>query len=329
MIGLFIKEVIIKEEVKMSKWLNADKFKDFKNDRQSDNTVDDSVSFARKYTNPKMGTQQKPKQYEMRLLPDPDGNFYKKYMYHMFMSGESWNYIMCPKTHGLDNYCPWCEINKILYQGSSADKKKAKDYKRKEKFVGNVFISKDPRDAEEDDPDRKFAGKTFLYEFPSTVEQKIKSEMVDTENGWGIDIFNPEEGYNLVLKISAKPPDKNKKVWPDYGPTTFSKKPSSIGDWNDGKAGSIDEIMETCQSIDEYIDNSMWDVDKHEALLKSEMVYEDVENNFLRNMCGDKKESKKTEEVKESKKTEEKSSKKSSSKEEISDAELLAELDSL
>ncbi len=310
----------------MSKWLNNDKFEKFKNERLNDNERDDSVSFARKWRNPKMGTLSKPKEYILRLLPDPDGEFYTKIKYHMFQSGESWNFIMCPKTHDQDAYCPWCQITQLLYNGSTADKKKAKDYKRKEKFVGNIFIIKDPRDVDEQDDERKVKGKTFLYEFPAVVEQQIKKELVDSENGWGQAIFDPEEGYNMILRIGAKKADANKKVWPDYGQSTFAKRPTSIGETDE----EVEEIMETVQSINEYIENSMWDTDKHEQVLKSEMLWEDVEDDFLRNMGKPTENVDEKEEIPKSPQKEEKKKEESiPTSDEISDDELLAELDNM
>lgn len=262
----------------MSKWVNTDKFEDFKNERQNDTSDQkNEVSFARKYPNPKMGTQSTPKEYHVRLIPDMQGDFYKKMYYHMFQSGESWNFIMCPKSKDFDAYCPWCALTQLMYQGSDADKKRAYTYKRKEKFVGNIYVVKDPRDADQGDESRLLAGKTFLYEFPQTIEQLIKKEITDTENGWGFKIFDPEDGHNLIITIGAKKPDKAGKVWPDYALTTFSKRPSSIGD-------DIDGIMETTQGIMEYIDNSMKTNEEHQELLKSEMVYDDVRDTFERFM---------------------------------------------
>ena len=46
----------------MSKWLKKDNFDSFKKDRDSDNTQDNNISFARKWRNPTMGSQNKPKE---------------------------------------------------------------------------------------------------------------------------------------------------------------------------------------------------------------------------------------------------------------------------
>jgi hypothetical protein len=262
----------------MSKWVNTEKFEEFKNERQNDTSDQkNNVTFARKYPNPKMGSLNSPKEYHVRLVPDTKGSFYKKIYYHMFQSGESWNFIMCPKTEDFECYCPWCALTQTLYQGNDADKKRAYTYKRKEKFVGNVYVVKDPRDADQNDPDRKLTGKTFLYEFPSVIEQLIKKEVTDVENGWGFKIFDPEDGHNLIISIGAKKADKNGKVWPDYSLTTFSKRPSSIGE-------NVDEVMETTQDIMEYVDKSMKTNEEHAEMLKSEMLFDDVKEQFERFM---------------------------------------------
>ena len=266
----------------MSKWVNTDKFEQFKEERSNDTSDKKSdVSFARKYKNPVMGTNSKPKEYHLRLVPDMKGNFYKKIHYHMFQSGETWYFIVCPKTENFDNYCPWCQLTQLLYQGSDSDKTRAQQYKRKDKFVGNVYVVKDPRDADEQDTDKHFAGKTFLYEFPGTIEQLIKKEVTDVENGWGFKIFDPEDGHNLIISIGAKKPDKKGKVWPDYSLTTFAKKATPMCD-------DVEAAMETTQDIMEYVENSMKTPEEHDEILKSELVYDDVKDQFERMMLNTK-----------------------------------------
>ena len=100
----------------MSKWVNTEKFEEFREERVEDKQQESTPRFGRKWPNPKMGDQTNPAEYHVRLSPDPDGEFYKKYHYHMFKSGEQWNFIICPKTYGMDEYCPWCAITQLLYQ---------------------------------------------------------------------------------------------------------------------------------------------------------------------------------------------------------------------
>ena len=265
----------------MSKWLRKDDydmFADQKAKEAENQPADAGNGFYKKWNNPKMGTTEKAKEYKIRLLPDPVKGFFKEYLYHGFMSGEKFKYLLCPKTNGLDEYCPFCEANKILYQGNESDKKKAKEYKRKSRYVTNAYIVEDPRDADVKDEKYKVNGTVRLYEFPATVESKITNEVTDKEQGYGHAIFDPENGYDFILKIKAKPKDQYGKEWPDYGDTIFARRANPISD-DDAKIG---EIMETRVELTKYIESLAMSVDDMEALLKTEMLWEDVGHTFER-----------------------------------------------
>ena len=121
----------------MSKWISKDLFNDFQKEKKAEADKPNSYGMKRSdiiWDTPLKGTQDKPKIYEGRFLPDIDGGFYKKYSYHMFQSGEKWMFILCPKTYNFEIYCPFCSATSQLYQGTEADKKIAYNYKRKEKL---------------------------------------------------------------------------------------------------------------------------------------------------------------------------------------------------
>jgi hypothetical protein len=268
----------------MSKWLKKDKFEEFATKKQNEAENESNVGggFALKWKNPEMGTVERAKEYVIRFLPDKNSNFYEKYFYHGFTSGDKFQYIFCEKTFGMDKYCPWCEANKILYQGNDADKQAAFNYKRKERFVGNIKVIDDPRDADVQDDDKKVSGTVRLYEFPGVVESKVKNEITDRRNGYGIQIFDPEEGYDFILKVKAKPKDKNGKEWPDYGDSMFSRRPSSVGDSEE----EIKEIMDKTYDLKEYLEKMRMSLDDQEKLLKSEMLWDDVSANFNKYLRG-------------------------------------------
>lgn len=227
-----------------------------------------------------MGTQDTPKVYKVRLLPDKNQDFYVKYFYHFFQTEDNKTYyIKCPKTHGFDKFCPWCSVNQQLYKGTDSDKKRAYRYKRNERFVSNVYIVDDPRDSDVN-KEEKVSGTVRLYEFPATVEGKIKNELTNDDEGFGPAIFDPEKGHDLQIKILAKKPDKNNKVWPDYSLTEFSRKPYPIAETEEG----IKEIMDSVYDLSEYIDKMGMNWDSHEKLLKQELVWDDVEDAFIRNV---------------------------------------------
>jgi hypothetical protein len=262
----------------MSKWVDEEKYNDFAGKKEQEKEKQESgegqQGFAKKFR-PSMGSAEKPKEYEIRFLPDTDGRFYEEYFYHGFYVGESFKFIGCEKNKGLDKYCPWCGITQILYQGSANDKKKAGDYKRKNRYVGNVYVIDDPRDATIENPEYKNSKSVRLYEFPATVETKLKKEVTDNKNGYGLAVFDPENGYSMLLSIGAKKADANKKVWPDYDQTMFARRQSSIAD-----GAELEEIMAQRYSLGDFIEALMITPDAHRELLKSEMVYEDVERDF-------------------------------------------------
>lgn len=227
-----------------------------------------------------MGTQEKPKTYKLRLLPDADGDFYVKYYYHFFQDeSNNSHYIKCPKTDGFENFCPWCFMNQMLWKGNKSDKERADRYRRNVRFVVNAFIKDDPRDADAED-DFKVSGTRRLYEFPATVESKIANELTNDEEGYGPSIFDPEKGHDLLVKILAKKPDQNGKVWPDYSLTEFSRTANAISESQE----EIEKIMNSVYSLKEYIDHMGLSWSEHEKLLKKELVWDDVRDAFIKNV---------------------------------------------
>ena len=155
----------------MSKWVNDDLFGDFQTQKKEEK--DRPQKGIRRsdfvWDTPQKGTETVAKVYTGRFLPDPKGSFYRHYYYHMYRSGEKWQFVICPKTESFEKYCPFCSVTNKLYMGGNADKKMANNYKRKKKYVGNFFIVDDPRDAEREE-EKKANGTLKLYEFPNKVE---------------------------------------------------------------------------------------------------------------------------------------------------------------
>lgn len=266
--------------MKMSKWIKSDKFKDFVEKKSTEQPREQQGGFVSKWKNPVMGTVDQAKTYRVRFLPDKNSDFYLKYCYHYFVIDEKHYFIFCPKTHGMDEYCPWCSVSQILYKGNKDDKALAANYKRMEKFIGNVLVIDDPRDADVED-EYKVSGTVRLYEFPATIESKLRNEVTDRAEGYGAKIFDPEDGFDLVIKIKAKKPDKNGKMWPDYSDTQFSRKSTSLGSEKE-----IDELIEKTVNLKEHIETSSLSWDEHKKLLKLEGYWEDVEDEFNRRTGG-------------------------------------------
>lgn len=248
-----------------------------------------------------MGTQDQPKTYKVRLLPDKNSDFYKKYYYHFFQDGDKTYYIKCPKTDDFENFCPYCYANQLLWKGNKEDQQRALRYKRNERFVGNIFVVEDPRDVDKE-KDNKVSGKVRLYEFPATVESKIKNELVNEEEGFGPEIFDPESGHDLHIKVLAKKPDAKGKVWPDYSLTQFSRKKTSIAETEE----EIKEIMDSVYDLSEYLKSMEKSWEDHEKILKQELIWDDLEETFRKKVSFDAGRIETTDTKKEDKKEEEK-----------------------
>jgi hypothetical protein len=266
----------------MSKWIDNslfEKFSEAKVNEVEQQPADGGRKFGLVWKNPEMGTPDRPKIYEVRFLPDPEGVFYKKYHYHMFRSGEKWNFVLCEKTFDFNNFCPWCHATQQLWMGTKQDKEAAKNYSRKDKYTGNIFVVEDPRDAEVpvEEEDKKVSGKVRIYDFPGKLESKLKGEITDKKNGLGALIFDPgEDGYNFIIKVkSTKPTGDDKKVWPDYSDSVFARRPSALG--SDDK---IKEIMGSRFKIREYLEAMKRTPEETMALLNQEMLWEMVEKEF-------------------------------------------------
>ena len=237
---------------------------------EASSEVQGSGSFAKKWPVKNLkGTAERANVYEIRFLPEASKSFFKRVFYHMVQSGERWNYMLCEKTFDPNNYCPLCAAASKLYQGNADDKKEASRWKRKEKFVANIFVVDDPRDAQIEEEDKKSTGKVLLYEFPGQVEKILREEINDTRRGIGMGAFDPsEEGYNFILKVGTKPAPGG-KTWPDYNLTT-AKKPSAIAKTDK----EIRALLENTYNLVEYIEKSRAKEDDMITLLKNELLYD-------------------------------------------------------
>jgi len=262
-----------------SKWIKKDLFDQFVEEKQNEETSKKPTSRRSDmvWQTPSMGTQDKPKVYEVRLLPDPKGQFYKRFYYHGFKSGDRWYFPLCEKTNDFYNWCPFCAAASKLYTGTQADKTLASTIKRKEKFVGNIFIIDDPRDAERD-AENKVINTVKLYEFPNEVEQKIKGTITDAKHGLGASVFDPsDEGYNFIVKVRATKPTKDGKTWPVYADSEFARKSSALGTDKE-----IQKIMEKTFDINDYVLTQKMSDEDIITLMKNEMLWDLVKDEWSR-----------------------------------------------
>jgi len=226
-------------------WITDEMFNSWMKDREKEQT-----KFYEESWQPKeRGTTTVPKVYEGRFLPDLNGTMYKKYFYHMYQNdaGE-WIYVICPKTYDFQDFCPLCYVTTKLYQGSEKDKELARKYKRKYKYVGNFFVVNDPRDSEGTEEDQAWAGKVYMYDFPSKLESKLAAELKE-KDGLGKLIFDPgQNGFNFLIKVKTTGDGPNS--FPEYSDSCFARKASALGTNKE-----IAKIMETRGTCVDWILN--------------------------------------------------------------------------
>lgn len=263
----------------MSKWISEDLFNKFVEDKINEGERGIGDNRFPKWKTPEPGGIEKAKTYTGRFLPDMNGNFYKKMLYHMIQVGDKWRFILCPKTHSFDNYCPICAVVAQLYKGSESDKRLAGNFKRKEKFVANWYVVDDPRDNEIQEDDKKSSGKVFIYEFPSKIEKKIKSQLIDKKEGIGQSIFDPgKDGYNFLVKVALTKPGPDGKSWVNYDESEFTRKNSAIL----SSDNEIEEVMNSRFNLTEYLDSLIKDNEELVDILKTENVFDFIEDEYNR-----------------------------------------------
>ena len=256
-----------------SKFFDVSDFEKFREELKNETNNEaaaSATSYAKKWPVKNLkGTLERPNVYEIRFLPEKSKSFFKRVYYHMVQSGEKWHYMLCEKTFDPNNYCPLCAASMKLFNGNADDKKEASKWRRKEKFVANILVIDDPRDAQIEEDEKKSTGKVMLYEFPGQVEKFLREEINDTRRGVGMGAFDPsEEGYNFVLKVGAKPAPGG-KTWPDYN-LTAARKPSAIADSDKG----IKALLEATYDLKEYMEKSRAKEDDMINLLKNELLYD-------------------------------------------------------
>lgn len=271
----------------MSKWIDKQLFEKYVENKEKE-AVETNKSFVRKsdvvWANPTAGSVTQAEIYEGRFLPDPNNVFSSKYYYHMWKAGEKWNYVFCSKTWDFNNYCPICALTNKLYMGTAKDKSVAGLMKRKARHVANFHVISDPRDSKIADAEKKASGKTKIYEFPDKVESKLKMQLLDKSEGLGSQIFDPgEDGHNFILRIKSTKPDPNGKSYPDYADCDFSRKASAIG-----TEKQIKDIMESRFKLDEYVKGLETPKETIVEMLKSEMLYDLVKDEWEKNSPGAK-----------------------------------------
>jgi len=134
----------------------------------------------------------------IRFLPEPpqdeDGLPWVKMFRHGFQGPGGWLIDDCRTT--LNEKCPVCEHNTQLWNsGIEANKKIARDQKRKLTYISNIYIVEDPKHPENN-------GKVFLFKYGKSIFDKINGAMhPEFEDEKPMNPFDLWKGANFKVKI--------------------------------------------------------------------------------------------------------------------------------
>jgi hypothetical protein len=177
-----------------------------------------------------------------RFLPEPpqdeDGLPWVKMFRHGFQGPGGWLIDDCRTT--LNEKCPVCEHNTQLWNsGIEANKKIARDQKRKLTYVSNIYIVDDPKHPENN-------GKVFLFKYGKSIFDKINGAMhPEFEDEKPMNPFDLWKGANFKIKI--------RKVdgYQNYDKCEFDS-PAALLDDDD----ALEKVWKQEYSLKELIDPS-------------------------------------------------------------------------
>jgi hypothetical protein len=138
-----------------------------------------------------------------------------------------------------------CPVSEVYYElgdiGTEEAKKLQKSISRSVKFISNILVVKDPANPEND-------GKIFYWKYGVKLFEKFQNALEPTETQLKagkkpIELFDPEEGANIVLDIARAGQFLN------YDGTTIET-PSRAFDTDE----EMDEaVLEKCHDLTEFI----------------------------------------------------------------------------
>jgi hypothetical protein len=201
----------------------------------------------------------------IRPMPAPNGevdHFVKVYSHAFQGSNGKWYIENSLSTIGKRD-CMSSLGYRLYNSGIDSDRLLQKPMKRKVKYYTNVLVKNDPAFPENN-------GKVFLFEYGAQLNELWENAMFPPEDSLDqadpIDVFNPWEGADFVIKMYGKtiPGSNGKQILvPSYEKSTF-KAPSELGDDE-----QIEALWKQCYSIKEFISEDKF---KSDDELKKRLV---------------------------------------------------------
>ncbi len=179
----------------------------------------------------------------IRFLPAVEGDKlpWVEYWRHAFKNEANGKWYIENSLTTLGQTDPVSEANSELWNTGIEDNKKlASARKRKQTYVANILVVKDPKSPENE-------GKVFLFSFGKKVFEKIKAQMFPDKND--IDVkeayspFCPWTGANFKLKVKIV--DK----FPNYDDCSFQEQSQLF----DGDEKKIEAVYQQQYSLSPFV----------------------------------------------------------------------------
>jgi hypothetical protein len=177
----------------------------------------------------------------IRFIPDPNLTPFIKMSKINATKGKKQFFVeeWSPESIGLPD--PFRE--KFWELWNKNERETAKQFGRKERYITNIKVLKDPANPENE-------GKFFLFDMSKTLFDKIKAAMIQTEamvalGEEAIDVYDPLVGHNFILK--SKLGSTNIITYED---SKFADKPTAIYKSEDE---ALADIKENTYELKEFL----------------------------------------------------------------------------
>jgi hypothetical protein len=167
-----------------------------------------------------------------------------------------WLLSICPTSYyGEKEYshCPVCQANGKLWEEGQKDQFSRQ--KRKQSFISNIYVVKDPGNPENE-------GKVFLFKYGKAINKKIKAMLIDEfDEGNVVDVFDFDTGRDFHLRSK-----KNSGGWIEYDDSKFRDTNNFSGKSDE----ELEALFKLSHSLDEIIS------------LEVMPAYDDLKKNYER-----------------------------------------------
>lgn len=207
----------------------------------------------------------------IRFLPEVSDDlipFVKLYSHGFKGPTGKWLIDNCPTT--LEEQCPVCDANQILFKEIGKDEFRKTKRSRKTKFYSRIEVVADSKTPEN-------VGKVFRFSYGTVIFDKIVSKLQpEFDDEVACDIFSLSEGANFKLKIRKVDGQTNYDKSEFDAPSVRDENIMKLCDEsNDIQKYVAKENFKTPEKILEYFNKAIGNTDRLPAAKKASQEFDD------------------------------------------------------